>query len=135
MKSSLIIAYLIVTGFCNAQQVPQFLQAAVNESRIDEGILKPMFSPQLSFYSKNYTRVFGRFNYTFDAQTSGQRNVYVSSDNKLYFGNINFITEMPIAGQLSTYNFNDADLITAVLSTISGDDLYKGLKFKLYSKK
>ena len=135
MKKHFVIALLASGCFCYAQQMPRSLKAAVNESRVEDGILKPSFSPQLSFYSKNYTQVFGRFNYTFDAQTSGQRNVYVASDDKMYFNNINFITEMPIAGQLTTYNFNDADIVKALFAALSGDDTYNGLTLKLFSNK
>lgn len=127
MKKLLTIAALAFGCLCHAQQVPQILQAAINESRVDDGLLKPTLSPKLTYSSKNYTEVFGRLIYSIDAQNSGGRIVYVGANDKFYYNNINFISDMPIAGQFPTYSFNDANFVGAVLSVLGGKDMTKAL--------
>jgi hypothetical protein len=132
MKKYFVIALLASGCFCSAQQLPRFLQTAVDNKLGDDG-LKPSLSPQLPYYSKNYNQVFGKFIYSIDAQNFGDRHVYVSSD-KFYFNNINFISDMALAGQFPSYNFNDTDLVGAVLSVLGGRDMTKALSWSFKKK-
>ena len=95
----------------------------------------PTISPALSFYSKNYIEVFGRFNYTYDAQSIGATKVYVGSNDKFYFnsGSI-FITEMPIAGVTTNYNvfnYNSNDYLEGLLSLMAGKNIDLGIGGKV----
>ena len=135
MKKYLTFIALATAYFCNAQQLPQSLTVAVNSSKVGQGIVKPVITPELSFYSKNYTEVFGRFNYNFDTQSIGTTKVYVGSNDKFYFnsGSI-FITEMPIAGVTNLYNifnYNSNDYLEGVLSLIAGKNIELGFGGKV----
>jgi len=134
MKKHFTLIALATTCFCSAQQLPQSLTVAVNSSKVGQGVLMPTISPALSFYSKNYIEVFGRFNYTYDAQSIGTTKVYVGSNDKFYFnsGSI-FITEMPIAGvtNYNVFNYNSNDYLEGLLSLMAGKNIDIGIGGKV----
>ena len=134
MKKHFTLIALATTCFCSAQQLPQSLTVAVNSSKVGQGVLMPTISPALSFYSKNYIEVFGRFNYTYDAQSIGATKVYVGSNDKFYFnsGSI-FITEMPIAGvtNYNVFNYNSNDYLEGLLSLMAGKNIDLGIGGKV----
>jgi hypothetical protein len=77
--------------------------------------------PEFSYYSKNYNKIFDYYQYTFDAQKFSKRSVYVSSDNRLYFGeNGGFIMDM------SHPSYNTARINRGYAYDLGG--LYHGLK-------
>ncbi len=86
------------------RQVPAILSLAVKK-----GITyTPQVSVDFSFYNKNFTKVFGYYNYTSDNFDYGERNVYVGYNDKLYYNNNRpLILNMPQAGvDLSNINYN-----------------------------
>ena len=136
MKKYLTIIVLTTAYFCNAQQLPQSLTVAVNSNKVGQGILMPTISPALSFYSKNYTEVFGRFNFSYDAQNIGRTNVYVGSNDKLYYNSgYIFVTDMPSAGvnvsYSTSYNYNNSDYLGGLLSLIAGRNIELGFGGKV----
>jgi hypothetical protein len=126
MKPYFTIIVLVTTYFGIAQQLPNSLTVAVNTIKIEQG-LKPTISPTLSYYAKNYTEVFGKYNYTSDPLDFGDRNIYVQSDTRLY-NNLNnrFQMDMPLAGidvNNGFYNYSFVEFTAAVLSTWGADNL------------
>jgi len=126
MKIYFMIFALATTCFGIAQQLPNSLTVAVNTNKIELG-LKPTISPTLSYYAKNYTEVFGKYNYTSDPLDFGDRNIYVQSDTRLY-NNLNnrFQMDMPLAGidvNNGFYNYSFVEFTAAVLSTWGADNL------------
>ena len=127
MKKYLTLFAIATSCFCMAQQLPQSLSVAVHSSKVGEDILKPTITPTLSYYSKNYTDVFGRYNYTLDPLKYGDRNIYVETDTKQY-NNLNnkFLTYMPTAGvdvNNGFYSYNYADFTAAVLALWGADNI------------
>jgi len=80
---------------------------AAYSQTVTDSIQKPLFMnannlllPKIdfSYYSKNFDKVFGEFNFTYDANNYGQRNVYVGYGDVLYYqGNSTYIMQMPNA--------------------------------------
>ncbi|WP_294824090.1 hypothetical protein [uncultured Flavobacterium sp.] len=105
----------IAAGFTSHAQVPdRFSAISINDSLVYE-------RPDFSFYSKNYNKVFDYYQYTFDAQKISQRSVYVSSDNKFFFGqNSGFVMDM------SQPSYNAARINCGYAYDLGG--LYHGLK-------
>jgi hypothetical protein len=65
--------------------------------------LKPL-DIDFTYYGKNYDKVFGEFNFTYDANNFGARNVYVGYGDVLYYqGNSAYIMQMP--NNIHSYNF------------------------------
>jgi len=135
MKKYFLAAYLIVSGLCSAQEVSQSLQVAVNNSRVEDGILKPAFNPELSFYSKNYTQLFSRINSGFDASTAWRHNGPVMLEDKLNISNFSFLPQLPADGYALNYVYKDVDYFAAAVSALLGDTFDKELSFKLSRKK
>ena len=127
MKIYFIIIALATACFCNAQQLPQSLTVAVNSNKIEQGVLKPKIIPTLSFYSKNYTKVFGKYNYTLDPLDFGDRNIYIQTDTRVFSNLSNrLIMNMPLAGidvSNGFYTYNYADFTSAVLALWGVDNL------------
>jgi hypothetical protein len=126
MKKYFTFVAFATAYICSAQQLPQSLSVAVNTSNIGQG-LKPTITPTLSYYGKNYTEVFGKYNYTSDPLDFGDRNIYVQSDTRLY-NNLNnrFQMDMPLAGidvNSGFYNYSFVEFTAAVLSTWGADNL------------
>lgn len=104
MKKSLTLLAFI-SGFACFAQVPDKLNIAIKDGdSINRWSLS--VKPDFSFYSKNYDKVFDFYQYSFDAQKTSPNAVYVSTDNKFYFGqNSGFIMDMPQQG-LNTNRIN-----------------------------
>ena len=70
---------------------------------------------ELANFSRNYTKVFGEYQFMFDSNNFGDKNVYVGYDNKLYYqGRSTFIMENP--GPHNTNYSWDADYIKGLVS-------------------
>lgn len=82
MKIS-VIALLMFGGAAIAQELPDNLSLAVSNSKIEFPSVE--LNPELSFYSKNYDKVFRLGNYTYDTFDYGGRNVYTIDFNYRYF--------------------------------------------------
>lgn len=111
-----LLFFILATGFAAHAQMPGSLGTSltINDSLAFE-------RPDFSFYSKNYNKVFDFYQYTFDAQKISQRSVYVSSDNKFYFGqNAGFVMDM------SQPSYNAARINCGYAYDLGG--LYHGLK-------
>jgi len=123
-KYSTFLAFALC-GICYGQQkVSPSLTVAVNTYKANDSWLLPTLNPALSYYSKNYTAIFGKFIYSFDAQNFGRKNVYVGYNDKMYFDSgRTLIMDMPVAGGLNNNGYNDADLVGAVLSIIAGENI------------
>jgi hypothetical protein len=126
MRNRLTLVALATAYFGTAQQLPNSLTVAVNTNKIEQE-LKPTISPTLYYYAKNYTEVFGKYNYTSDPLDFGDRNIYVQSDTRLY-NNLNnrFQMDMPLAGidvNNGFYNYSFVEFTAAVLSTWGADNL------------
>ncbi len=118
MKRYLTLFAFTTCLICHAQ-VPDDLTIAVKEIGIKDADFSAR--PDFTFYSKNYEKVFDYYQYTFDAQKLSKRSVYVSPDNKFYFGNNGgFIMDMQQQG----INVNRINCSYAY--DIGG--LYRGLK-------
>jgi hypothetical protein len=69
---------------------------------MDKGLKPPDID--FSYYGKNYNKVFGEFNFSYDANNFGSRNVYVGYGDVLYYqGNSAYIMQMP--NNIHSYNF------------------------------
>jgi len=136
MKKHLTLIALATACICSAQKLPQSLTVAVNSNKVGHGVLMPTITPALSFYSKNYTEVFGRFNFSYDAQNIGRTNVYVGSNDKLYYNSgYIFVTDMPSAGvnisYSNLYNYNNSDYLGGILSLLAGRNIELGFGGKV----
>ena len=114
MKKYLLF-FVLTVGFTAQAQVPDRLVAiSINDPLAFE-------RPNFTFYSKNYNKVFDYYQYTFDAQKISQRSVYVSSDNKFFFGqNAGFVMDM------SQPAYNSSRINYGYAYDLGG--LYHGLK-------
>tara|TARA_B100001105_G_C22215256_1_gene367207 strand:- start:271 stop:684 length:414 start_codon:yes stop_codon:yes gene_type:complete len=115
MKKYLLFLVL-ATGFAARAQMPGSLGTSLtlNDSLVFE-------RPDFTFYAKNYNKVFDYYQYTFDAQKISQRSVYISSDNKFFYGeNGGFVTDM------SQPSYNAARINCGYAYDLGG--LYHGLK-------
>lgn len=115
MKKCLLL-FVLATGFATQAQLSGNLGTSltINDSLVFE-------RPDFTFYSKNYNKVFDYYQYTFDAQKISQRSVYVSSDNKFFFGqNSGFVMDM------SQPAYNTARINCGYAYDLGG--LYHGLK-------
>lgn len=83
MAKFLNTAALLLCFAATAQQIPQNLSVAVKEGKLPDTIA--CHNCDYSFYSKNYTAIFGKLNYTTDSFNFGSNNVYVGHDNRFYF--------------------------------------------------
>jgi len=93
-----ILLVLLIGGFSSAQQLPQNLSMAVKETKPEFPSVE--LNPELSYYSKNYDKVFRMDNYTFDTFDYGQRNIYMIDFNYQYFdpNTPHIFRVMPLAG-------------------------------------
>jgi len=100
MKKLYVIVAFAICGAAAAQKLSPELSVAVKESGISVPFPAKIGGVELSYYSRNYTQVFGSYNYTFDSLNYGSRNVFVGPNSALYYNNEIpeiFIT-MPMAG-------------------------------------
>ena len=90
----------IAIGFASyGQQVPQNLTVAAKQTQFDDTALKPAIVPSLSYYSKNYDKVFNMANYTFDSTDYGSRKFFVGYDTTLFADVAKYvILNMPFPG-------------------------------------
>lgn len=72
----------------------------------------------LFYLSKNYEKVFGEYNFSYDSNNFGARNVYVGYDGRThYLGNSAFIMENQ--GPLLSGNYSwNADYISGLVSGV-----------------
>ena len=132
MRKYFAITALALSSIAYSQNMPHALSSAVQQSAVVNNIL-PVFNPELSFYSKNYNEVFGKYHYTFSTQNLGARDVYVSPDSRLYFNaGHTFITQMPIAGLNTTSldRYSNINPLGAIISILGGSDDSLHFKFK-----
>ncbi len=115
MKKAVFLLALIAGGSVYGQKVQDSL--TMSRFNIPSNELTPM-EFDFSYYSKNYEEVFGRFNFTNDANNFGARNVYVGyGDRHYYQGNSTFIMEMPNA--IHNLNFCEGQDVVAMIKNLS----------------
>ncbi len=118
MKKYLLF-FVLAAGFSAHAQVNRTLGNSANRININDSLV--FEKPDFTFYSKNYDKVFDYYQYTFDAQKISQRSVYISSDNKFFYGeNAGFVMDM------SQPSYNAARINCGYAYDIGG--LYRGLK-------
>lgn len=72
----------------------------------------------LTYLSSNYEKVFGEFNFSYDSNNFGSRNVYVGYSDRLYYqGNSAFIMENPGVFNSGNFVWNN-DYLTGLLSGV-----------------
>jgi len=84
MKNT-FLTFLMFTGLTAfSQEISPNLSTALkdNSFSVQENVLLP--SSNLSYYSTNYFKIFGREQYTFDTMAFKSREIYVSSDDRFY---------------------------------------------------
>lgn len=126
MKKYFVTAALMLAVVAFAQQLPADLQTAVNNNRIDDNVLKPKLSPDLTYYSKNYKAVFGAHQYTLNNTAfSNTKTIFVAPDDKFYNLKCNkFVTGMPFAGDtVLPYTYSTGAFISGVISMLLGENL------------
>lgn len=98
MKNMLCILILGTTLSVFSQELPENLTLAVKDNQVESSSVK--LNPDLHYYSKNYNKVFGHDNYTFDSLSYGERNIYVGDNTKLFYdkNTPHIFTVMPMAG-------------------------------------
>lgn len=101
MKRTVLLLAFVMSGMVYGQKVQDTL--VLSKFTMADVTLKSQ-KFDFSYYSKNYDKVFGEFNFTGDANNFGTRNVYVGYNGTLYYqGNSTYITEIP--SNWPTYNF------------------------------
>ncbi len=96
--------------------------------------LKPNL-PDFSYYSKNYTSVFGTHQYTLERDKITRLSIYAAPDGNYYsLGDGRYIPNMPIAGNTAAFgNYIGSDLFSGVLSALSGQNF--SLEYTIWKKK
>jgi len=111
MKKVITTLFLIMAIFAYSQQQQLFSNRFPDLTTSD---FKPL-NLELANFSRNYEKVFGEYQFMFDSNNFGDKNVYVGYDNKLYYqGRSTFIMENP-----GPHNMNyswDADYIKGLVS-------------------
>ncbi|MCR5862542.1 hypothetical protein LRS05_16865 [Flavobacterium sp. J372] len=80
---NVLYTFLMFTGVCGfAQDISPNLSTALKENSFSVQVSLP--SANLSYYSTNYFKIFGREQYTFDTMAFKSREIYVSSDDRFY---------------------------------------------------
>ncbi|MGV3459318.1 MAG: hypothetical protein ACO1N9_02570 [Flavobacterium sp.] len=94
-----------VTAFAQGFISPNLPTALKNNPfNVQDSLALP--SPDLSFYSTNYFRIFGYEQYTFDTMAFKNREVFVSSDNRFYRnGTQNMAGALPTDGVMNYYDY------------------------------
>lgn len=100
MKTSFCLAFIFAAGGAFAQQqFPASLNLAVKESRV---VVKDTLklNPHLSYYSKNYDKVFPTANYTFDSMEYRNNVIHIGDRNGSFYDRDtpHIFRVMPMAG-------------------------------------
>jgi hypothetical protein len=114
MKRVLLIIAFIAGSTAYSQTVTDSIQKPLF---MNSDTLLPL-KMDFAYYSKNYDKVFGEFNFTYDANNFGQRNVYVGYGDVLYYqGNSTYIMQMPNA--IHNLNFSRGMDVVGGLKNLS----------------
>jgi len=119
MKKSIAV-FVFAFGINAYSQQKMFsdnLGIATAENKIQSIDFKSLTS-HLSYFSKNYEKVFGEYIFSNDSNNFGARNVYVGYDNRMHYqGSSIFIMENQ--GALTSGNLAwNADYVSGLLSGI-----------------
>jgi hypothetical protein len=93
------VAFCIAGGAFAQQQFPASLNLAVKESKaVVQDTLK--LNPHLSYYSKNYDKVFPTAHYTFDSMEYGSNVIHIGDRNGGFYDRDtpHIFRVMPMAG-------------------------------------
>lgn len=126
MKKYLLFASMCITSGMFAQQLSKNLNIASYNYAVSDNLVKPVFEPELSYYSKNYDAVFGRKFYTFNNTSfSNIKNIYVADSETYYYtASGALIPHIPFAGDtVWPDEYGKATFIGGVLSMILGENL------------
>lgn len=114
MKRITVPLFLAVFAFGYSQQQKYFSFQSAQLSLTTD--FKPL-NTQFASFSKNYEKVFGEYNFTFDSNNFGDRNVYVGHDDRMYYqGRSTFIMDYP-GPHTTNYSWN-ADYISGLVSGV-----------------
>lgn len=119
---NVFLTFLMISGVTAFAQgfISPDLPTALKDNPfgVREDVVLP--SANLSFYSANYFKIFGREQYTFDTMAFKNRKVYVSSDNRFYRnGAQNLPGALPADPILSYYDYQCNGGGTAVGAAIA----------------
>lgn len=128
MKKILLISCLTVPFLSIAQH-------GQSNAVLRNNILKDYQAPDFSYYSKNYEEVFGRYQYTFDALNTNNRSIFVAPDGNYYsMGDGRQAPFMAVAANTALhYNYNGGDIMSGVLSALTGQSINVG--YTLFTSK
>ena len=106
MKTYLTLVTVAFSYVAFGQSLSDDLATAVKKSGVaGDTIRSALPSPHLNYYSKNYKKIFGNTQYTFDRMAFGPREVYVSSDDRFYYnGSQNIPNALPTDPVLNYYS-------------------------------
>lgn len=89
-------------------------------------------APDFSAYSKNYAEVFGQYQYTFNTANIKYKRIYAAPDGNFYsLGDGRYVPVMPLAANTAyLYNFNSGDIVSGVVSALTGSNFNLSYTFK-----
>lgn len=121
MKNYTTILALCISVFAAAQNFSQY--------SIQENIFKDNTKlPDFSYYSNNYNIVFGEYNYTFNTNTFGKRNVYVA-DNRFYHYGSQHLPYQPMLNPGYGPHDNNSAAMAIGISVVGLKALFDGNAF------
>ena len=121
MKKSILLICLAFSFAANAQQKS-------TTAVVKDNILKDYHAPDFTYYAKNYEELFGSYRYTFDVNPN-KYGIFVLPNS--FFYSLDDGRKLPIMVMADNntslyYNFNGGNIISGVLSALTGESITAG---------